>query len=747
MPTTDYIWEVTTPDTNLHKLKDAESMHYRGTLGTGGDITVLPTASASNKGDTYKVITDGTYAGQEAKAGDLFISDGSSWILISGSGGSGEDTWRNIKVNGAEKLGTADTTGAVDFVNGTNTTVSFDTTGNKIKIDAVDTTYEEATTSASGLMSASDKTKLNGIATGAEVNQNAFSNVKVDSTTIAADSKTDTLELVAGSNVTITPDATNDKITIAATDTKYTAATAAPGNIASSGAVGTSTNYARQDHTHGISVATGDSNGQVKIAGQNASVKGLAAAAYKGVATTVTSGGTDLVTAGAVYTAIDNLPEPMVFKGSLGTGGTVTALPVDGTATIGDTYKVITAGTYASQAAKVGDTFICDSKTSLLNTWVLIPSGDEPSGTVTNVAISNGGGLSVSGSPITTSGTITISHADTSSQASVSNSGRTYIQSVTLDTYGHVTKLTSATETVTNTDRYVNSASFAHDSTNNNVKMTLTRAGSDTATVTGNIPLVSSSTAGVAPKGAAVSSQSQSTKFLREDGTWAAPSYTTDTNTHRPIQVNGTEILGNNTTALNLKAGSNVTLSNNGGTVTINSSYSNTDTKVTQTATSTSAAYEVLFSETADNTTRTEAARKNSNLLFNPNIGVLYGTSEVRSTILSVSSTNGTNGGISLYGQASNVDNYGIYFRQTSNKEKHGYVQGDWATYFTMNDQDNRGWVFRRNKTTGNVASIDTKGNVVANGSVTVGGNAANTSGCRMVYDSTNECMNLEFAS
>lgn len=42
-----------------------------------------------------------------------------------------------------------------------------------------------------------------------------------------------------------------------------------------------------------------------------------------------------------------------------------------------------------------------------------------------------------------------------------------------------------------------------------------------------------------------------------------------DTNTHRPIQVNGTEILGNNTTALNLKAGSNVSVSNSSGTVTI----------------------------------------------------------------------------------------------------------------------------------------------------------------------------------
>ena len=53
----------------------------------------------------------------------------------------------------------------------------------------------------------------------AYVNQNAFSNVVVGTTTIAAETATDTLTLVAGSNVTITPDATNDKVTIAATDT------------------------------------------------------------------------------------------------------------------------------------------------------------------------------------------------------------------------------------------------------------------------------------------------------------------------------------------------------------------------------------------------------------------------------------------------------------------------------------------------------------------------------------------------
>ena len=74
-------------------------------------------------------------------------------------------------------------------------------------------------------MSAADKKKLDGVAPGAEVNQNAFSNILVGSTSIAADTKTDTLTFVAGTNVTLTPDAANDKLTIAAKDTTYAAAT------------------------------------------------------------------------------------------------------------------------------------------------------------------------------------------------------------------------------------------------------------------------------------------------------------------------------------------------------------------------------------------------------------------------------------------------------------------------------------------------------------------------------------------
>ena len=77
------------------------------------------------------------------------------------------------------------------------------------------------------------QTKLNGIATGAEVNQNAFSNILVGGTTVAADGKTDTLELIAGSNVTLTPDASGDTITIAATDTTYSDATTSTSGLMS----------------------------------------------------------------------------------------------------------------------------------------------------------------------------------------------------------------------------------------------------------------------------------------------------------------------------------------------------------------------------------------------------------------------------------------------------------------------------------------------------------------------------------
>jgi hypothetical protein len=122
--------------------------------------------------------------------------------------------------------------------------------------------------------------------------------------------------------------------------------------------------------------------------------------------------------------------------------------------------------------------------------------------------------------------------------------------------------------------------------------------------------------------------------------------------------------------------------------------------------------------------------------------------SNAQAVLIGVNSNTGTTGGISLYNGTGNSDNYGIMFRKVSNKGTHGYMQdtNNWATYFTMflDGTASRGWIFN-NKNVGNIASINTAGNAVFNGSVTIGGNATNTSGARMEYNSSTQAIDFVF--
>jgi len=113
---------------------------------------------------------------------------------------------------------------------------------------------------------------------------------------------------------------------------------------------------------------------------------------------------TGIATEQYVDDAIEALPEPMIFKGSVGEGGTVEwdNLPEPSAANEGFTYKVITKHTTAP-ICEVDDTIISNGIE-----WVVIPSGDEPSGTVTSVDVSVPTGLTSTGGPITSSGTIAI---------------------------------------------------------------------------------------------------------------------------------------------------------------------------------------------------------------------------------------------------------------------------------------------------------------------------------------------------
>lgn len=64
---------------------------------------------------------------------------------------------------------------------------------------------------------------------------------------------------------------------------------------------------------------------------------------------------------------------PARIVGSVGEGGTVADLPTS-SVNVGDTYVVVKAGTYNSQAAKVGDMFIASAITP---EWLYVPSGDD----------------------------------------------------------------------------------------------------------------------------------------------------------------------------------------------------------------------------------------------------------------------------------------------------------------------------------------------------------------------------------
>lgn len=106
--------------------------------------------------------------------------------------------------------------------------------------------------------------------------------------------------------------------------------------------------------------------------------------------------------------------------------------------------------------------------------------------------------------------------------------------------------------------------------------------------------------------------------------------------------------------------------------------------------------------------------------------------------VANTSSTSGT--GISLYnGGTTGIATYGISFAGTPTFGTYGDVSGDWATYFTMNNSANRGWIFRDVSTPTNVASISTGGNATFAGYVKANGiqiNQYNANSAR-IYSAT----------
>lgn len=236
----------------------SKGQHFQGVVNS---TATLPPYNYK-AGWLYSVQEAGTYAGNACEVGDLIIC-----VKDYASGSASNADWAVLQANldGAVTGPSASVAAHVVVFDGTSGKRIKDsgfTIGCSVPANAkfTDTTYNPATDAADGLLTASlhkklvgieegadktnatnvkaagafmtatntaddiadgttkvvmtaaERTKLTGIATGAEVNQNAFAKVKVGTTTITAAAKQDTLEIVAGEGVTITT--SGKKVTI-----------------------------------------------------------------------------------------------------------------------------------------------------------------------------------------------------------------------------------------------------------------------------------------------------------------------------------------------------------------------------------------------------------------------------------------------------------------------------------------------------------------------------------------------------
>lgn len=282
-------------------------------------------------------------------------------------------------------------------------------------------------TGASGTITISSPTTPNG-----------FANVVVGSTTISADTSVDTLTLVAGTGISLTPDATNDKITITNTvtntDTKNTAgATNTSSKIFLIGATSQAANP--QTYSHDTAYVGTD---------------GLLYSGSKVVAT-------QEYVNGLVANAIHYIGDFNASTGAVTNSSTLTQLAEK----VGDMFVVSTAGTYAGTALEVGDSIIFKKAVAA----GIAPTATDITFVEATVSVSNSGPtLSTSAKTIgTVEGvalTASVDHVKTSITEKTSypsgttasaNGGTITVRDVKVNAAGHVTGTQDRTITLSQT--------------------------------------------------------------------------------------------------------------------------------------------------------------------------------------------------------------------------------------------------------------------------------------------------------
>jgi hypothetical protein len=101
---------------------------------------------------------------------------------------------------------------------------------------------------------------------------------------------------------------------------------------------------------------------------------------------------------------------------------------------------------------------------------------------------------------------------------------------------------------------------------------------------------------------------------------------------------------------------------------------------------------------------------------------ITFGQPAYAGSGITVNNASADGRGINLYSGSPTSPDYGLFFAQTGNFSTYGSVSGDWATYFTMNNDPARGWIFR-NVGAGNVAAINARGDMTLKSHLELGNN------------------------
>ena len=165
----------------------------------------------------------------------------------------------------------------------------------------------------------------------------------------------------------------------------------------------------------------------------------------------------------SVQTVLGNSPSNTAGKSYViqndGNGRMVVNVPWVDTNT---TYSVGDGGLTEKNFTTALKTKLDGIASSANNYAFSVSTGGTPSAVLSGeiIAFASGNAITVNESYTSGTHTYTINHSDTSTQASVNNSGATVIQDVTLDTYGHVTGL--ASKTLSYTDVGAAASSHTH---------------------------------------------------------------------------------------------------------------------------------------------------------------------------------------------------------------------------------------------------------------------------------------------